>query len=400
MSFVARQPILRVSHELFGYELLFRSGPVNAFPEICPETATSKLIVDSVLVMGLERLVRGYAFVNVTRDVLVNGCLDTLPKSVVFEVLEDVQVDSELIESCRRLRSLGYKIALDDFELSEANRPLLDVADFVKLDFMLSSRETCARIAAEARNRGITLLAEKVETREDVDDAIAMGCELMQGYYFAKPEIISSTDVPSFKASAIRLLHEIHQPRLDLRRLTDIVRQDPSLTYRLLRYINSAHFGFVEVVGSIDHAIVLLGRNEVRRWATLIASATIAQDRPPELVRQALVRAQFCEGLAAPFGLAAHGQNLFLLGLMSLFDTMLGCPMEEVLEQIPVGKDLKDALSGEDGQLLKVLDFVRAYERGEWARPDDLRSSLDEELVAEEYMSAVEWADSRLELLT
>ena len=394
-TFVARQPIFDGRESVYGYELLFRSGLENAFTHSDPDQASAKVISDTLLLLGVDAAAGGKkAFVNVTRDVLLGEIISMLPReAVVVEVLETVAPDAEVIAACRKLKRAGYALALDDFRDPDRNHPLLDLADIVKVDFLATGEGERAALARGLVPRGIQCLAEKVETREVFREAQAVGYRSFQGYFFSRPVVMARRDVPGFKLNYLQILGEIHRTELDFRQMEKIIGRDTSLSYKLLRYLNSAFFGLRGPVGSIQHALLMLGEREVKKWVTLVALAGMAMDKPEELLIQALIRAKFCESLALRVRLADRAGELFLVGMFSLIDAMLDRPLPEILEGMPIAGDVKAALLQQEGPLRDPYDCALAYARGDWARLGEIaaRLGIPEAETPPLYMDAVRW---------
>lgn len=392
-TFVARQPIFDQRLEVYAYELLFRDGLENSFGAADVDLASTKVIADGSLLMDLHRLTSGRrAFINVSREVLLAGWARLLPAgSTVIELLESIDPDARVLEACHQLRRAGYRLALDDFVYSDRMEPLLAVANIVKVDFLATPPGERFALAQRLSGRPLQLLAEKLETPSAVAEARQLGFTLYQGYFFSHPVIVTSQDLPSYKHHLIELLREIHRADLDFEHLDQLIRSDMALCYRLLRYINAAHMGLRTRVESIHRALVLLGEREIRRWFSLVLVTVIGQDRPPELLRQAVIRARFCELLAPTLGLADRAGDLFLVGLFSLIDAVLGRPMEEILTPLPIAEELKQALGGDPRALGGVLDLCVAYERGHWERVQQFIAPGDEARVSRLYLEAVSW---------
>jgi len=388
-TYVARQPILGADLEVRAYELLARRDARNFFQAVAGERTSARVIAESSMLMDLDSLSGGKElFVNCTRDVVVDRQIEMLPpQRTVIELLETVTPDAELLAACRSLARDGYRIALDDFVWNEDTEPLLDVADIVKIDVLETPFDRLPGIAERLRDRGIQPLAEKVETHGMFHVLREAGYTLFQGYFFSKPVILSAAAVPTHKLQLLSLLREIQRPDLDLDGLESVIRQDVGMTYKLLRYINSVYFGFRNQIRSIRRALILLGQREIKRWAALIVLTGVAEDRPQELVRQSIIRARFCELLGPTFRLEAQGDDLFLMGLLSAVDALVGRPMREILDSLPLDDAIRDALIDERGEMGPVYRFSRAYERGDW----EALGPLDEGGVASLYVDAVRW---------
>lgn len=396
-AFIARQPILDRKQKVYGYELLFRSGLEDFFDHPDPDQATSKVIADSLLLPGLDQLTNGLpAFVNVTRDLLVSDGICLLPAARTgVEVLECVEPDDEVLDACRRLKGKGYVLALDDYVAGSPWEAHLDLADIVKVDVLESTYEERSALARRFKHGGPRLLAEKVETQAMHEETRGLGYELYQGYFFARPTTLSARDIPMSQLHHVQLLREIHRPGLDFDALEEIIEHEVGLSYKLLRYINAAFFGWRGTVESIRHALMLLGEREIKNWASVVVMAGMASDKPDELVTQALIRGRHCERLAGPAGLAPRAHDLFLMGAFSLIDAMLDVPLPRVLREIPIAGDVKEALLGEPGPLRDVFTVVVAYAAGDWALVAERagRLGLEEGVIAAGYVEALQWCD-------
>lgn len=394
--FIARQPIFDVNQKVYAYELLFRSGLHNYFDCDDVDHASTSVIANGFLLFGIDEMTGGLrAFLNCTRKVLVEDLATSLPKQhAVIEILENVEPDAEVVAACKRLKKMGYTIALDDFVYHQKFEPLLELADIVKVDFLLSGPGERQRISTMLRRRGICMLAEKVETLEDFEQAVAMGYELFQGYFFSKPVILSRRDIPTNKLQYLRVLKEIHNPEIDFKRMGEVVQSEIALSYKLLKLINSAAFALRHKVSNIVQALSLLGEREVRTWVSLLAVAAMADDKPAELVVNSLIRARFCDQSAILIGEKQQQSELFLMGLFSQLDAMLDRPLAELLDEIQVATPIREALLGEDGKFNQLLRLTIALERGQWDNLNQLANALqvEELLFSKAYLDAVRWA--------
>jgi c-di-GMP-related signal transduction protein len=392
----ARQPIFDSELRVFAYELLFRSSFDNFFAFPDGDQATSR-IIDSVLSLGLDRLLDGRAaFINFTRQALTQDLATLLPpERVALELLETIEPDDEVVAACRRLKALGYQLAVDDVFSLEVHKPLLTLADIVKVDFSLANDRQKAEIPRRLRPRGVKLLAEKVETREEFDRAVAWGYEYFQGFFFCRPEIVAARDIPAFKLNQLQLLKVLRSTELNYDEIEHALSRDLSFSYRLLRYINSALFGLRSEVRSIRHALSLLGEILIKRWVAMVVLAAIASDKPAELLRVALLRARFCELLSSPLVPREEQGDFFLLGLFSVIDACLNRPMESVAADLPLAAEVKDGLLGADNLHGRIFQCVSAYELADWEAVSELSDSLNltAEFVSESYLQSLEWAN-------
>src|SRR5579863_6248644 len=345
MKYLARQPILNRARELFAYELLFRSSLQNSCDGVNLEVASTSLL-DTSFLIGFERITAGHPmFINCPRDFLVRDYISLFPpKSVVVEILETIKPDQEITEVCRRLKQAGYSIALDDFVDSPEWAPLVELADIIKVDFRLTGRKEQGAIVSRYAGKNIRMLAEKVETPEEFVTSVQMGYSLFQGYFFCRPEIMQHRELPSSKLAYLELLRASTAPGFDTQTLASKIKHEPSLTFRLLRYLNSAAFGLRSEIHSVEHALSLLGERELRKWIAVVSVGVLADGKPDELMTVPLVRGRFCE-LMAPFaGMPGHASDLFLLGLLSVMDAILDKPLDAILAELPVRKEIKEAL--------------------------------------------------------
>jgi len=399
-AFIARQPIFDRYQKVFAYELLFRSGLDNYFDapnQAALDQASSKVIGDSILIHGLDALTAGKkGFYNMSRETLLKEYYAILPKEhTVVEILEDVEPDPEVIAACKKIKQSGYSLALDDFVDEDRFKPLVALSDIIKVDFLATNTEEQQRLAEAYIETGIKMLAEKVETWEVFQQAKEMGYTYFQGYFFSKPIIMTGKDIPGFKLHYLQILQEIQKPDLDYRGLEKIIKLEVSLSYKMLRYINSAFFGWQKEIASIHHALVLMGENEVKKWASLMALASMADDKADELIVQAIVRAKFCEFLAPKIGLSSRSQDLFLMGMFSLIDAIMDSTLDEVLEKLPISCDIKDALLKEEGLMGEAYQLILAYEKGDWEKTSaiNVKLRIDDEQVSQFFIDAVNWGN-------
>jgi len=394
--FIARQPIFDRNGKVYAYELLFRSGLHNYFDCDDQDQAAASVIANSSLLFGLNEMTsNSKAFINCTRKVLLEDFMTVLPKEqAVVEILEHVEPDAAILEACRRLKDQGYILALDDFVYHKDYEPLLELADIIKVDFLLSDAAEQARLAQTFIPRGIRMLAEKVETYEVYEQAKKMGYQLFQGYFFAKPVIISRKDIPTNKLQFMRILKDVHAEEVDFQQLAKTIQSEVSLSYKLLKLINSAAFALRHKVTSILQALSLLGIREIRSWVSLLSISQMADDKPAELVIASLVRARFCEELASSCGLGGRKADLFLMGLFSLLDVIMSRPLEEILDEITIEEDIQAALLGEAGIMRNFLELIVAIEKADWEQVSTLATALqiDEQKIGAIYMNAVKWA--------
>lgn len=391
--FVARQPILTADEKVFGYELLFRDGIENFFRSTDADAA-SRSALNTSLLIGLDVLCDGRrAFVNCTRDVLLNDYVTLFPSSqTVVEVLETVPADDAVVEACRRLKKGGYTIALDDFAVNDPRESLTDLADIIKVDLKATSPTEAAAMVKRYGPWRCRMLAEKVETREEFNLTKKDGFIYFQGYFFRRPEILTAHEIPANQLNYLRMLTAVSQPELDVRAIENLVKSEASLCYRLLCYLNSAVFGFVAEIHTVRHALAILGEREARRWIRLVATLGAGQGKSSDLVLAALVRARFCELLSPK--IQPGYSDLFLMGMLSLMDTILEIPMRQVLDNVPIDQPSKDVLLGGASPLQPFYQLMLAQESGDWKVVSTLalQLHLNDSEVADTYWEAMQWA--------
>ena len=391
LRYVARQPIVDREENVFGYELLFRDGLENAFSGDTDEA--SRATLDRSLLMGLDILCDGRrAFVNCTRDTLIKGLVMLLPSTVtVVEILETVPADADVLAACQSLKEAGYMIALDDYVADDPREGLAEMADIIKVEMQLTTEEQ-RNVIMKRFGRRCRMLAEKIETQAEFARARDLGFAYFQGYFFRRPEMMNTRDMPANRLNYLKMLQEVSRADLNVEALEKLIKAEASVCYRLLRYLNSAIFSFQSEVHSVRHALSMLGERETRRWVRLVAAVGAGQEKSSDLVLSALVRGRFGELLSPR---VPHGESdLFLLGLLSLIDAMLEMPMEEVLEKIPLDHATKAVLLGQPSELRPVFQLMLAHESGEWQAAAELsqRLHLDSEDVAAYYWQAQQWA--------
>jgi c-di-GMP-related signal transduction protein len=395
MKYLARQPILNRARELFAYELLFRNGIQNSCEGLDLELASAS-VLDSSFLIGFEKITAGRPmFINCPRDFLLRDYIFLFPPNlVVVEILENVKPDQEVIDACKRLKQTGYSIALDDFVDSPDWAPLVALADIIKVDFRLTSRKEQRALASRFAGKSIRMLAEKVETHEEYAAGMQMGYSLFQGYFFCRPEIMQHRELPSFKLAYLELLRAATAPEFDIEELARKIKHEASLTFRLLRYLNSAAFGLRSEIHSVPHALSLLGERELRKWIAVVSVGVLADGKPGELMTVPLVRGRFCELLAPLAGMAEHGNDLFLMGLLSVMDAILDQPLDSILAALPVRSEIKEALLTRAGLYWQLLEIAIAHERADWEKVSALASEMGmkEEQASALYVSAVDWS--------
>ena len=362
-----RQPIFRRDMQVLGYELLFRDSDDNAASFADGDRATAETICNTAIELGLEKVVGNrLAFINCSRSLLLGNFCEAIPyQRAVLEILETVVADAELLQRLKELKTKGYGIALDDFPCDEpVDTALLAVADYVKLDVLATTKGRMEQIIGIARKFSIQLIAEKVETQEQFQWCKQAGFDYFQGYFFCRPQLLTGSRVPVNRLATIQLITKLNDPDIHFKKLETAISQDVSLSYKLLRYVNSAVVGVPHKIESIGHAAMLIGHEKLKIWASLILFSGV-EDKPRDLIMTSLIRAQMCERIAAALELK-NRDRFFLVGLFSVLDAILDQPLNEVVQSLHLSADITDALLLHEGRLGSVLCSVIAYERRDW----------------------------------
>ncbi len=396
MHYAARHPILDLHGKVHGYQLLFRNGPEAAFRGD-GDFATRK-VLDSAMLFGLEKLTSNLpAFVNCTAETLTSGLVQIFPaKITVLEIREGTEPSPKLISACSSLRAAGYKLALDHFTWIRGIEALVEAAAYIKVDFARTDAQERHKLLRQLTGAPVALLAENVETQEQFVKARAEGFALVQGFYFCRPVLLENRGVPSNWLSQVEILRQLQNETLNLRKLAELVKRDPSLTYRLLRLINSPICAMQQEVTNIQAALLAVGEDTFRRMATVAITSEMNAGQTTELLRMAFVRGRFCELAAAHKAL--DGREQYLLGLLSLLPAMLRVPMKELTPSLPLRKEISRALEGEQVAERGLLEWLERYEKADWAACDKLEETLSVgggRLIGC-YQEAMAWAEAAL----
>jgi len=398
--YAARQPILDKSKNLFAYELLFRDSIDNVFPEIDGDEATSKMVEASQFNMGISEFTGNKpAFINFTLETLEQGYPEMLsPEEVVIEVLETVKPGKKLLALCKDLHAKGYTLALDDYEHQNVWAHFYPFIKMIKIDIQQSSIDEIKQVLNAVKDHPhIKMLAEKVETYEEYNQMLNFGFDYFQGYFFAKPEMIKTKTLSPSQMAMAELLYETSKTELDLNSITSVFERDVSLSYKLLRYANSAIFKRRNEISTIKQALVILGSGELKRFIGLMFAVTANPDKPSELINLAMTRAKFCELVANDIPSQLDISIAFLTGLLSMIDAILDEEMASVLEKLPLSQDIKDPLLTKKGVMAALIKLVEFVEKAEWDKTNIVmeKLKLDKDKVIEHYNIAVAWADEQ-----
>jgi len=391
--YIGRQPIYDRKLGVYAYELLFRAASDNSAKFTDGDQATSDVIVNTFLEIGLDNIVGDrLAFINLTRAFFVGEHTISLPRDrVVLELLEDIEADEEVVSSVKRLSEQGYSIALDDFIYHESLQPLVQLADIVKIDIMAMDRDEVREHVKALRQHPLRLVAEKVETQEEHDYCMELGFDYFQGYFLAQPKVIQGRRLPNNRLAILKLLSRLQDPEITTKQLEELIAQDVAFSYRILRYVNSAAYAPPRKIESIHQAVVRLGLQTIRSWTALLAMSQV-DNKPTELVVTAMIRGKMAEQMARALD-AEQPDSFFTVGLFSALDALMDNSMEEILTQLPLADHIAQALLHKGGGLHgEVLNCVLAYERGEWENLGC--SQLGTHRLRTCYLEAVQWANT------
>lgn len=398
--YAARQPILDKSKKLFAYELLFRDSIDNVFPDIDGDEATSKMIEASRFNMGISGFTGNKpAFINFTLETLSQGYPEMLtPDELVVEILETIKPGKKLLALCKELHNKGYTLALDDYEHQSVWAHFYPYIKIIKIDIQQSSIDEIKEVFGVIKSYPhIKMLAEKVETYEEYNQMLQLGFDYFQGYFFAKPEMIETKSLSPSQVAMAELLYETSKTELDLNSITNVFERDVSLSYKLLRYVNSAIFKRRNEISTIKQALVILGSGELKRFIGLMFAVTANPDKPSELINLAMTRAKFCELVAQDIHSQLDISIAFLTGLLSMIDAILDEDMATVLEKLPLSNDIKEPLLTKKGVMAALIQLVEFIEQAQWDKTTLIvqELKLDKDKVVEHYNQALTWADEQ-----
>ncbi|OMH33571.1 hypothetical protein BGP75_11110 [Motiliproteus sp. MSK22-1] len=394
---MARQPIFDRQLSVVAYELLYRSGSSGGAAFLDGDEATSDVILNAYTGAGADVLARNLpVFVNFTHRILVEHRIPKLLRSrVVIEVLEDTEIDTPLIVALSRLKTEGFRLALDDFVFQDKYLPLLDIVDIIKLDVLQLSSEELVENIKLLQPYSVSLLAEKVESQDKLFECMDLGCKLFQGYFLQKPTLVAGKKVGSDVAAVLQLIAELNNPEITPAEVETLIVRDSTLTYKILRILNSAEFTLVKKIVSIREAVCLLGQDQLLKWASLIALCSNSE-KPPELTLQLLARGRMCELLAESIEVT-NANSYFLVGLLSGIHAVLDIEKEQLLELLSLGQEVKQAISSMEGEMGLTLKSVLAYEQGEWDALSEIQSNVD--AFPRAYQESISWAQDALKSL-
>ena len=402
--FVARQPIFDAKETVWAYELLFRSSAQAKTADVAEDDlATASVIADgfALAFSGMDKSKK--AFINFPQRLLLDDTVYALPREIcVVEVLETITPTLEMIAALTNIKKRGYTLALDDYVGQPGYEEVIRLADIVKVDLLGMSPERLREVSADLRRYGCRLLAEKVEDRETYELAKILGFTLFQGFFFSRPETMTGSKVPTPVLAKMRLLRALSGDDFDVRALTTIISSDPSVSYRLLNFINSAAFSLRAKIQSIQQALTLLGKQQIKQWfLAVIISDFDSSAKVQEAAYVSLQRARYLESMGKLYkNRAFPSETLFMLGLFSKLDVLLSQPMDKLLQNIALDKDVEDALLSKPSPYWSWLSLVEDIEIGNWEDVFDFLNNreLDQEASATSYAEAITWTQTLLRM--
>lgn len=393
--FIARQPIFDKNMKVYGYELLYRRDSQNSFSGLDDDQATAELIYNSFLVMGLNDLTDGtVAFINFSKELIDSEIPYLLPaKNIVLEVLERHEATQATVDACRKLRSSGYTIALDDFILDENNSPLIGQADIIKVEYPAVPLSDQRNLIGKYGSK-IKFLAEKIETREEYKTAVDLGYDYFQGYFFSKPAVISSKEIKSLDTNIFRIIEELNVSEPSFRAISEIIECDLGLSYKLLKLVNSVYYGARNRIKTIPHALAYIGTKELYHWFSLMMVKDIQNVENGEMIKLSIIRGKLMELLACELNDEQNKTEYFFTGMFSFIDVLLNKPMAQIVDTLPFSDDVKQALLGNDNEYRRLLECVAASESAEWAGPENQYpvNRIGLSRFMELYLESLKWA--------
>lgn len=400
-SFIARQPIFDQEMRTVAYELLYRNGIANSYPDVPSDVATSQVISDQFLCTPLQSLTDDHvSFINFPYQMIIDQQADSLPpENVVIEILEDAQPDDALFEAVVRLHNKGFTIALDDFSMHNGWCRFVPYVDILKFDIRQSGVEEIEQFISQHKLGNLTLLAEKVETKEEFEKFKSIGFSLFQGYFYKKPEVVKNKRLSLNISYLIELMREVNHQRIDYEKVGMLINRDVSIAYKLMRYIKNIRYQTSFPVDlnsmSLRDIALYIGDQELRRFISIVSLSSLDEDKPLELYKNSLLRGRFCELAVEQMHIHSQGSDAFLCGLFSLLDAILDHPLPVLLDQITVSSRIKAALIDNTGVLSALLALLRHYENQQW---DDvfrlaMETGLGETETIRLFTEAVSWAD-------
>ncbi len=401
--FLGRQPILDREQNIFGYELLFRSADIS-FADITDHSqAGASVILHALSGFGFGEVLGNHkGFFNVTGELLMSDALELLPREqIVIELLENVEITDEIVVRCLDLKRRGFSLALDDNSYAPVYEPLYNIVDVVKIDILEVSKTALPEMVRILKDHPVTLLAEKVETTEQFNECLGLGFQLFQGYYFARPSVLKKKRVDISGAALLKLLQLVLRDA-EIKEIEETFKQNPGLTYNLLRLVNSVALGMRERIKTLRHALTVLGLQQLRRWVQLSLFSRGSGKGSAPLLETAAIRGRLMELIVQKQclqpGDTDYADRAFMTGMLSLVDVLFDAPMEQVINQLNLADDVRLALRSRDGDMGRLLLLVESLEAMDFQKTAALlgENSCTMHTLLEAQLEAINWA-TRLE---
>lgn len=396
-AFIARQPILDRDKEIFAYELFFRDGKKNCYPDVERDEATTKLIAKNYQTLNLDDIsCSKKSFISFQSETLMSGLPTSLdPENVVVELLAGQHEDSNLLDMCKHVKTMGYKIALEDSHLTPKWNEFLPYVDMLKVNSNNENLDFVAKNVNRFIDANVQLIADKVETQQSFSIFKDMGFDYFQGYFFARPESVSNDNLPTSKLTLVELMGASSSESFDVESINSVIEHDVGLSYMLLRFINNPMINKRYKITSLRHALNYMGEVEIKKFIALLALANLSDNKPLELLHLSLVRAKFCDLVGTEKNIGSNPPTAFLVGLFSMLDALLDQKMEVLIEKLPLVDEVKDALCGSQNDLSMYLMLVKAFESGNWLKVIRIAKILeiDQKLLHSLFNEAILWGN-------
>lgn len=396
--FLARQPIFDRNKNVIAYELLFRNGHENAYNGVDGNEATLQVIANSFYEFDFKSVSSDKkVFINFTEKLITEEIATILSNDdVVIEILENIEPTDEVLNACKKLKARGFILALDDFVFDKKYAELIKLIDIIKVDFMISNGIERKKIFNLLKiNKNIKFLAEKVETIEEYEEALALGYSYFQGYYFSKPIIMSANSISSNKYTALEILKLVNQKDFEFSKLESLILKDVALSYKLIKILKSSAYCVKNEINSIKYAITFLGEKEIVKWLYVVLLNDLKGESTNELIKVSLQRARFSELICKANGYSQKAFSAYMTGLFSVMDAILNCPMEVIIKDLYISEEVKDGLTKEGNIINSILKLAISYEKGDWEETGEYAKKLNVDInsIPEIYLETLKWTD-------
>lgn len=396
-AFIARQPILDKDKDVFAYELLFRDGKNNCYPTVERDEATTNLIAKNYRTLNLDDIsCSKKSFINFLPESLKSGLQPTLdPENIVVELGAGGEASDLLLETCKQVKNMGYKLALENCRIESKWTEILPYVDMIKVNAVASNYEHISKNLQQFLDADVKLIAEKVETHNDFVICRDVGFDYFQGYFFSKPESLTHKDLPTSKLSLVELMGASSSATFDLESINKVIEHDVGLSYMLLRFINNPAINKRYKITSLRHALNYMGEVEIKKFIALLALTNLSDDKPLELLHLSLVRAKFCDLVGIEKNIGSNPPTAFLVGLFSMLDALLDQEMSLLIEKLPLVDEVKEALCGGQNELSVYLMLAQAFESGNWLKVIRIAKflQLDQKLLHSLFNEAILWGN-------